>query len=249
MLGPTPAPLPATPLLQDVRRRLDVGIAAGSADAASLSGARSVGEVERELLARITPDVPARSELEAEAARMRDELRFRTPADDAAAMWQSRNGIRDVWAAYVDRWKGELAPGQADAAVRLLQDVARATADVTTAAKARFESPRPYDVDPQLPRLHHGGLSHMRSTDPVEFGYPSGHTSLAVAAATVLGTLLPAHKDELMEEARQVAFSRVYGVMHFPADVQAGARLGSAVATWMLAHSSLAAAAAAPTTA
>lgn len=92
-----------------------------------------------------------------------------------------------------------------------------ATTLKTQAAKRSYDRLRPYQVDPSIRTI--GKL-------PKDAGYPSGHTSAAYAAATVLGSLWPARAHEFAWWARQAGLSRVHAGVHFPSDVEMGAQLG-----------------------
>ncbi len=87
----------------------------------------------------------------------------------------------------------------------------------TTLAKTGYRRLRPFQVDGSIRPI--GKL-------PRDASYPSGHTSSAFAASTVLGALWPARANEFGWWARQVALSRVHAGAHFPSDVQMGAQIG-----------------------
>lgn len=239
----TPLRMPDTPLQREARTDIDAGIGAGSTDAKRLMGDRDLHALQGDVLEIVRPGVPSAERLRADASAMHDDLRLRTPQLDAASLWQAEHGLKSVWVDFLQAHARELAPGvDASRAVQLLHDVREATGAITTYAKQQLGSPRPFVFDPTLPPVDgtHGPRQPFPPGSPKANGYPSGHSSLAVAQATVLAALLPAHRDELLEAARQVGLARVYGVMHFPSDVEAGARIGTIVADWMLAHSSLA---------
>ena len=82
---------------------------------------------------------------------------------------------------------------------------------------AEFQT-RPNEVDPSIRTI---GKVHKDAS------YPSGHTSSAYAAATVLSTLWPSRAHEFGWWARQAGLSRVHAGVHFPSDVQMGAQLGT----------------------
>jgi membrane-associated phospholipid phosphatase len=91
---------------------------------------------------------------------------------------------------------------------------------LTTALKASFDRPRPYDV--------------VASADPllrwdVASSFPSGHAATSAAGAVVLTYLIGRGGVWLGLLAAAVAFSRVYVGVHYPGDVLAGAAVGAAV--------------------
>jgi membrane-associated phospholipid phosphatase len=92
-----------------------------------------------------------------------------------------------------------------------------ATSLKTQLAKRGYDRLRPYQADPSIKTI--GKL-------PKDASYPSGHTSAAYSAATVLSHLWPARAQEFGWWARQAGLSRVHAGVHFPSDVQMGAQLG-----------------------
>ena len=68
--------------------------------------------------------------------------------------------------------------------------------------------------------------------------YVSGHAATSAAAATVIGRLVPARRDELARLAEEAARSRVEAGIHFPVDSVEGARVGRRAAYAALARRS-----------
>ena len=93
--------------------------------------------------------------------------------------------------------------------------------------KRRFARPRPYEVIPGLapavPREDTGS-------------YPSGHSTWGALVASLLVQLEPQARDAILERGLQVGFDRVVGGVHNPSDVEAGQRLGFALAQAWLAE-------------
>ena len=65
---------------------------------------------------------------------------------------------------------------------------------------------------------------------PSSRSFPSGHSATAFAFATGLGHVSPAAAVPLHALAALVAYSRVHTGVHYPADVLAGAVMGTALA-------------------
>jgi membrane-associated phospholipid phosphatase len=69
-----------------------------------------------------------------------------------------------------------------------------------------------------------------RAPMPASTSFPSGHAASAFAFATGVGSVLPREAIPIRALAALVAYSRVHTGVHYPADVVAGALLGSAFA-------------------
>jgi undecaprenyl-diphosphatase len=67
---------------------------------------------------------------------------------------------------------------------------------------------------------------------PHSASFPSGHTSIAFACATVLSALAPRAAPAFFALALAIGYSRLYVGVHWPLDVLGGAVLG--VATGLL---------------
>lgn len=93
--------------------------------------------------------------------------------------------------------------------------------------KSLFQRERPYQSDPANPNYWGGPFDGFHNNS-----FPSGHTSVAFAAATVLSAY---YKDHLwvgitsFSLAGLVAVSRNYDDKHWASDVVAGAALGYAI--------------------
>jgi membrane-associated phospholipid phosphatase len=69
--------------------------------------------------------------------------------------------------------------------------------------------------------------------------YPSAHSCVSAAAATVLGSLFPDRTSELNGWVTDAGLSRMYAGIHYRFDITAGRNLGEAVGQWALAHANL----------
>jgi acid phosphatase (class A) len=113
--------------------------------------------------------------------------------------------------------------------VRLLN---RASADafaVTAVAKTRYPRPRPYQTMqlkqvcgmPKAPAPDKGSVQGT--------SYPSGHAVVSWVAALVMTEVAPSSAQAIVGRAVSYGDSRVVCGLHFPADVEAGHKLASAV--------------------
>jgi acid phosphatase (class A) len=97
---------------------------------------------------------------------------------------------------------------------------------VVDPVKAFFGRTRPFLNNPDIKPL----------VKPSKTGsYPSGHTSRSTMMAIVLSSMLPEQRAAIFARANDYAESRVIGGMHYPNDLDAGRRAGSAMAATLLA--------------
>jgi undecaprenyl-diphosphatase len=68
---------------------------------------------------------------------------------------------------------------------------------------------------------------------PGSASFPSGHSASAFAFATAVGSEIPALGLPLRVLAATVAYSRVHGGAHYPADTIAGSLIGGTAATFV----------------
>ena len=80
-------------------------------------------------------------------------------------------------------------------------------------AKFFYFNPRPSQLDPDLKTPL--GVPNFPS-------YTSGHSTFSAAAATVLSYLFPARAAEFDAMKDEAAISRLYGGIHYRADIEAG---------------------------
>lgn len=88
-------------------------------------------------------------------------------------------------------------------------------------AKNYYKRPRPYLTDTTL---------NPCAPREKSMAYPSGHATLSRAYAHMLAEYFPEKREALMERANEVAFHRVLGGVHHPTDIEAGKKLGDAIA-------------------
>jgi acid phosphatase (class A) len=63
--------------------------------------------------------------------------------------------------------------------------------------------------------------------------WPSGHTTRVTMGAIILASMLPERKDAIWARADEYAESRIVGGMHYPSDLDAARRAGTAMAAVM----------------
>jgi membrane-associated phospholipid phosphatase len=80
------------------------------------------------------------------------------------------------------------------------------------------------------------GLITLTFGLPNHPSYPSGHSCVSAAAATVLKELFPEREAEVDGWVEEAGLSRLYAGIHYRFDITAGANLGRAVAQWAIAN-------------
>lgn len=93
------------------------------------------------------------------------------------------------------------------------------------AVKWQYRRPRPTDLDPLLPTA---------VPVPRHPSYPSGHSSVAGAARTILGHFFPDEAKRWNAMAEEAGTARLKMGIHYRSDHAAGLALGSAVASGIL---------------
>lgn len=107
------------------------------------------------------------------------------------------------------------------ATIRLFDRLGETEEVVVDGAKKAFARRRPYLSNAEIKPLVRPSTSGS---------YPSGHTTRVNAAAIVLAALVPEKRDAIWQRASDYAWSRVVGGMHYPNDLDGGARAGTAIA-------------------
>ena len=80
------------------------------------------------------------------------------------------------------------------------------------------------------------GLITLTFGLPNHPSYPSGHSCVSSAAATVLEDIFPERGAQLDAWVTEAGLSRMYAGIHYRFDITAGQNLGQAVARWAIAH-------------
>jgi membrane-associated phospholipid phosphatase len=106
-------------------------------------------------------------------------------------------------------------------------------------AKVHYFMLRPSMADPLItrPTLERpNGPPAFPYTLPNHPSYPSGHSCVSSAAATVLSQYFPDQAAQLQAQVIQAGLSRIYGGIHYRFDVEAGQVLGRSTAEWAMAY-------------
>lgn len=171
-----------------------------------------------ELLDRVTgrPPLPASAAERDDLAVLRWLQRYRTP-EQVADAWLLLDRNLALFSRALGLDLSKSAPGLLRGLRPFLAEVDEASAQLKLLARR----PRPYQSHPELaPCL------------PPETGYsfPSGHATWYAAAAELLAALVPERRERLLQVGSHGGASRVMCGVHYPSDVEAGQRLGSAAA-------------------
>ncbi len=166
-----------------------------------------------------------------------DEVRTfeRTPASNAIAMfWEFGAGGRRIYwfwndvgnRAILESGWNTHAP-LAARAYALVNIAADDSAIACFEAKYTYWAMRPFQLDPEFKPLF---------TTPNHPSYPSAHSCISTAVATVLADLFPTNAAEVLALAQEASEARIWGGIHFRIDIVVGAKLGQDVAGAVIAH-------------
>ncbi len=208
----------------DIRARLstafDAALAAGAAWRASHPGSSAL-QFDADV-AQAAPIPPNGIEQAADIEAVLAAAHQRTPSGILAAKAYAKDSGQRFWTAALDRVRQSAGPAQATRALALLEDATHRADTVSDIEKQRFARLRPFEQDSRVTTV-----VKRPSGSP---SYPSGHTTAAYAAATVLASFLPNERASLLDIAAEVAWSRVYGGVHYPTDVLESVRVGAQIA-------------------
>ncbi|WP_115045917.1 acid phosphatase [Xanthomonas arboricola] len=107
--------------------------------------------------------------------------------------------------------------------VRLLERSMRDASSSTSAAKARYQRPRPFMRNDQ-PMCTPDDDAALRKNG----SYPSGHTAIGWSWGLILAELSPAQHDALLARGRAFGDSRLVCNVHWQSDVLQGRIMGAA---------------------
>jgi membrane-associated phospholipid phosphatase len=96
---------------------------------------------------------------------------------------------------------------------------------ITLTAKEKWNRRRPYEADSEI---------HPCVEEDSSPAYPSGHAVRGIVWASVLSQIFPERRDQLMALGRRIGDDRVIAGIHWPSDIEAGQKLGAAIAGKLL---------------
>jgi membrane-associated phospholipid phosphatase len=142
------------------------------------------------------------------------------PQAKAFTTYLATDGGHKLWAQFAKQYRQHVGFVRGWLGTGLL-DLAEGVAALKfSRAKRYYNRLRPYQIDPSITPI--GPI-------PKDASYPSGHSTEANVAATVLSALWPQRSYEFQWWARQVELSRIAAGVHFPSDVAEGALLGKKI--------------------
>jgi acid phosphatase (class A) len=131
-----------------------------------------------------------------------------------------------------------VSAGEGAAAVAFATRAAKQAAGATGPPKTYWGRARPYVDNPAVERLGDvapdSPLAIGGGSERAHTSYPSGHTAFGTACAIVLAQMVPEQRAALFARARLYGESRLIVGAHFPTDVDAGRRVGTAAAGVMM---------------
>jgi acid phosphatase (class A) len=121
-----------------------------------------------------------------------------------------------------DRFSAEKLPK----AAAFFQRVTDSEDEVVDPAKKVFGRKRPFQASADVQKIEPASSSGS---------WPSGHTTRVTMCAIILAAMLPEQREAIWARAADYAQSRIVLGMHYPLDLEAGQRAGTAMAALMFA--------------
>ncbi len=92
-----------------------------------------------------------------------------------------------------------------------------------------YFNPRPSQLDPSI---------RTKTGLPNFPAYTSGHSTFSASAANVLSYLFPQGSQYFNDEAKEASLSRLYGAIHYRADIEAGMAHGTKIGSYTVTFAS-----------
>jgi len=153
-----------------------------------------------------------------ELALVLDAEHARSPERAAQAAADAEETVFDMFRPVLG---GHFAPEAAPLATQVFDRLGETESSLTGPVKKTYARKRPFLVSPEV----HPAVPTSKSGS-----YPSGHATRVTMDGIVLASMLPERRDAIFARMSDYAQSRVIGGAHFPSDIEAGARSGTAAA-------------------
>jgi membrane-associated phospholipid phosphatase len=239
---PLPAALFPAAEYADIAARESTAIAHADALAArwfATHGHRDDAAFARFVKAELPPP-PAKDVLRRELPRLHRLEAGRTPARAHAVSWLFLHGNKDIWKLYLKQYRELVGKHRGKAAKRLVKQTLLFANTVNTGLKHSLRQPHPLQLDHTLnPIIPHPGATKAETIalDRTKFAYPSNHTNISQALATVLAYLEPHRAPEFQWMAGEVSYSRLVAGIHWEEDLIAGAFEGRLIGDYEVRYS------------
>lgn len=155
--------------------------------------------------------------------------RSRSPERTHVVQWLFLHGKQDIWKLYLRQYRELVGKQRAKPAKRLFKRTLAFANTVNTTLKHTIKEPHPLQLDHSLdPIVPHPGKTKAETIrlDIVKYSFPSNHTNISVALATVLAALEPHRAQEYRWMAGEISYSRLVAGVHWTQDLVAGAYEG-----------------------
>jgi acid phosphatase (class A) len=172
----------------------------------------------------LVPPPPAKGS-DADKADMAAVLAAQANASEARKTQAFVDSDETVYVMFSSILGDKFTPATTPKAAKLFDRIGDSEDDTLDAAKPFFGRVRPWLANPEVKAI---------AKQTKSGSYPSGHTTRVAINAIMMSIILPEKKDAFWARADDYAQSRVIGGMHYPTDVLAGWRTGTAMATLML---------------
>lgn len=172
------------------------------------------------------PKPPSLATLRAELPLLHRLERSRSPARTRAVVWLFAHGKQDVWKLYLKQYREFVGKARAKPGKALVKQTLAFANTVNTTLKHTIKEPHPLQLDHSLnPIVPHPGKTKAETIrlDVTKYSYPSNHTNISTALATVLASLDPHRSQEYSWMAGEVSYSRLVAGIHWVEDLEAGA--------------------------
>ncbi len=179
---------------------------------------------ELDLTAMLPPPPPAGSMMDAsEIKAVLAIQRNASPERIALAVADARQTIYHMFGR---TFGAGFVPDRLPLATTFFERVGASEDAVLDPAKRFFGRTRPYMASSEIKALVPASKSGS---------YPSGHATRVTLSAIIVGAMLPERRAEIWARADEYAESRIVGGMHYPSDLEAARRAGTAIAAVMFA--------------